>query len=222
MDIYLETGKSRSIAAAVDWPGWCRSARTEETAIQTLFDYALRYRRALQVSRIDFQPPKSLSDLTVVERLAGNATTDYGVPAFPLARDADPVDGDELGKLMTFLKAAWNAFDAAAQAASGHELRKGPRGGGRDLPAIVDHVHGAEGAYLSSLGGIWKPDPGADPDRVNAQLHTAIHETLAASVRGGIPTRGPRGGHRWLPRYFVRRLAWHVLDHAWEIEDRVI
>jgi hypothetical protein len=24
----------------------------------------------------------------------------------------------------------------------------------------------------------------------------------------------------WSPRYFVRRSAWHALDHAWEIEDR--
>jgi hypothetical protein len=26
---------------------------------------------------------------------------------------------------------------------------------------------------------------------------------------------------RWPPRYVVRRAAWHVLDHAWEIEDRI-
>ena len=24
----------------------------------------------------------------------------------------------------------------------------------------------------------------------------------------------------WLPRYAARRIAWHVLDHAWEIEDK--
>jgi hypothetical protein len=22
------------------------------------------------------------------------------------------------------------------------------------------------------------------------------------------------------PRYAIRRIAWHVLDHAWEIEDK--
>ena len=25
---------------------------------------------------------------------------------------------------------------------------------------------------------------------------------------------------KWPPRYAARRLAWHVLDHAWEIEDK--
>lgn len=24
----------------------------------------------------------------------------------------------------------------------------------------------------------------------------------------------------WPPRYAARRIAWHVLDHAWQIEDR--
>ncbi len=33
--------------------------------------------------------------------------------------------------------ASWTAFDATAEAAAGHELRKGPRGGGRDLDKIV-------------------------------------------------------------------------------------
>ena len=48
----------------------------------------------------------------------------------------------------------------------------------------------------------------------------AMLEALAASVRGEVPETGPRGGKRWSARYFVRREAWHVLDHAWEIEDR--
>ena len=36
------------------------------------------------------------------------------------------------------------------------------------------------------------------------------------------PKSGPRGGKIWSPRFFVRYVAWHTLDHAWEIEDRAI
>jgi hypothetical protein len=39
-------------------------------------------------------------------------------------------------------------------------------------------------------------------------------------VAEGLPAAGPRGGKIWSVRYFVRRTAWHALDHAWEIEDR--
>ena len=27
-------------------------------------------------------------------------------------------------------------------------------------------------------------------------------------------------GRRWTTRYAAHRIAWHALDHAWEIEDR--
>jgi hypothetical protein len=57
------------------------------------------------------------------------------------------------------------------------------------------------------------------------QLQQTRQETLNAldiAAKGALPERGPRGGVIWPLRYFVRRVAWHVLDHAWEIEDRVV
>jgi hypothetical protein len=30
----------------------------------------------------------------------------------------------------------------------------------------------------------------------------------------------PLAGRRWPARYAAHRIAWHALDHAWEIEDR--
>jgi hypothetical protein len=50
----------------------------------------------------------------------------------------------------------------------------------------------------------------------------AIRAALAAGARREIPRQGPRGGALWTPRYFVRRSAWHTVDHLWEIEDRIV
>jgi hypothetical protein len=61
---------------------------------------------------------------------------------------------------------------------------------------------------------------GDGPEQELARTRQAILDALAASARGEMAPRGPRGGLRWTPRYFVRRVAWHVLDHAWEVEDR--
>lgn len=221
IDVYLEVGQSRTFALAPDWPGWCRSGRDEAAALQSLGDYAPRYARVLQAAQIHFEAPAGASGLVVVERLAGNATTDFGAPSLALERDVAPVEPAELERWQAILPACWQALDGAAQAAAGRALRKGPRGGGRDLEKILQHVYEVEAAYLSSLGGksAWKGE--ADPGRALAQLHSDILNTLAAARRGEIPERGPRGGVRWTPRYFVRRLAWHDLDHAWEIEDRV-
>jgi hypothetical protein len=154
-----------------------------------------------------------------VERLNGNATTDFGVPGLAPAVDSQPLEETEMRRLYSILKACWRTFDAAVESASGKVLRTGPRGGGRTLVGIAEHVFGAETGYLSSLGG--KAPPSETTPSFADTIHQAILKTLKASARGEIPAKGPRGGKRWSPRYFIRRDAWHILDHVWEIEDRL-
>ena len=104
----------------------------------------------------------------------------------------------------------------------GKELRKGPRGGGRDVEGITRHVLNADAGYLSRLAWKLEPSEGADLSEELDRTRQAVLDALAASAHGDVSERGPRGGARWTPRYFVRRVAWHVLDHAWEIEDRIV
>jgi hypothetical protein len=88
------------------------------------------------------------------------------------------------------------------------------------LEDIVRHVAEADLAYLGALG--WKAQvAAAGADRL-AQIRKEILEGLDRAAAGELPKRGPRGGLRWSPHYFVRRVAWHTLDHAWEIEDRIV
>ena len=167
----------------------------------------------------DFQAPDAVAAFAVVERLQGNATTDFGAPDLVPASDTRPLDATELRRLQALLSACWRAFDAAVESANGKPLRVGPRGGGRTLDGIVQHVLGAEAGYLSALGG--KAPPSEGPRSPPEQTREAILKTMVASARGEIAPEGPRGGRRWPPRYFVRRDAWHVLDHMWELEDRL-
>jgi hypothetical protein len=219
IDIYLETGTRRTFAGALDWPGWCRMGRDEAAARQGLLDYAPRYARVLSLTPLTFQPPHDLSALVVVERLPGNATTDFGAPDAVPASDTVPLDAGELQRVQTILQAGWQAFDATVARAAGRTLRTGPRGGGRTVDGIVRHVLEAEVAYLARLGG--KAPVPATSTRAAEPLRQAILDTLTAAAQGEIAPCGPRGGKRWLPRTFVRRAVWHVLDHVWEIEDRL-
>src|ERR1051325_672277 len=187
-EIYLEIGNRRIFAAALDWPGWCRVGRDEGTALQTLFEYAPRYARVLRSTRLGFQVPHDVSDLVVVERLKGNTTTDFGAPDIPPPRDAQPLDNTKLKRLQTVLKACWLAFDVTIERARGEPLRTGPRGGGRPLDGIVEHVLGSERGYLSQLGGK------ASPSESLERTHRAILQTLQASAHGQIAEYGPRGG----------------------------
>jgi hypothetical protein len=221
IDVYLEVGQKRTFAGAIDWPGWCRSGRDEESALQALLDYGPRYARVVRASKLGFRAPEEISAFVVVERLRGNATTDFGAPGFAPSADSEPVSTDELHALEKILNASSRAIEGSRKAAEGMSLRTGPRGGGRQAEAIISHVLESNAGYLGSVGWKVQRDEGDDLDRQLEQTQQAILSALRAAARGEIPAKGPRGGTRWSPRYFARRVAWHSLDHAWEIEDRL-
>jgi hypothetical protein len=195
--IYVENGRTWTFAGAVDWPGWCRRGKGEEAAIEALLDYVPRYRR---VAGKDFAP----GELEVVDRVSGSPTTDFGVPDARGRWDTEPLEGDELKRQVDLLRASWRVFDRVVRGAPA-ELRKGPRGGGRDRDAIVDHVQEAERAYGRKLG------PRVPPRTPWADQRKELTAALLA---------GTASDARWPTRYWIRRAAWHVLDHAWEIEDK--
>lgn len=210
---YLEIGPKRTFAGALDWPGWCRSGRGEGAALDALVAYGPRYAAALERAKLPFEAPTSVAGLRIVERVDGDATTDFGAPSIAPAADARSVNTADAATFMRILGACWTALDRAVEGAGGRELTKGPRGGGRSVDRIVEHVVGAEGGYLGRLGR--RLDATGSIREVG---ETAVGEVEAA-IRDGVPP-SPRGGRRWTVRYFVRRSAWHILDHAWEIEDR--
>lgn len=220
--IYLEVGQKKTFAGALEWPGWCRSGRDETAAIAALVEYAPRYAKVLSRTKLAFTPPDDPATFAVAERLQGNSTTDFGAPDLVPKHDGEPFEEAERERSEAILAAIWQAFDHAVGAAEGRELRKGPRGGGRDRDKIVRHVLGADASYLRSLGQKFSQHDDAPLSDELQRTRAAIDAALVAAARGEIPEKGPRGGKIWTPRYYVRRIAWHTLDHAWEIEDRML
>jgi hypothetical protein len=220
VEVNLEIGDKRTFACAVAWPGWGRSGKDERSALDALVAYGPRYAEVLRGTRTAFRPPRDGRAVSVLERVPGNATTDFGAPDGVFASDQLAIERRDLTRLMTILEACWSAFDRSVEGAAGVTLRKGPRGGGRDLGKIVGHVVGAESGYVRSLAAsspkVGERDPAAAADAVR----DAVREALSRAVAGDLPEAGPRGGALWTPRRFLCRAAWHVLDHAWEIEDR--
>jgi hypothetical protein len=211
MDVYIESGTKRVFACSLDWPGWCRSGKDEGQALAALASYGARYAEVAKEAGIRF-PSGAEVELTVVERIHGSASTDFGVPAMAAQRDTEALDGGEAKRLVALLKASWTVFDRVVAGAPA-ELRKGPRGGGRDRDKVVEHVLGAEAAYGAKLGV--RPPRAASGAAAVSDFRQAIVDRLSGGSDGT-----PLVEKGWPVRYAVRRLAWHVLDHAWEIQDR--
>jgi hypothetical protein len=206
--VYLEVGKSRVFASAADWPGWARAGKDEKTALEALHAAEPRYAPVAKAARIAFVPGAGFD---VVERLPGNATTDFGAPGAIAKAESRRLTKKEAGRLSALVAASWTVFDRVVEKAPA-SLRKGPRGGGRDRDAIVEHVLGAETAYVRKLGlRLKQPAPG---DAAAVREHRNV---IVAGLRAG--TKGMTEGG-WPARYVARRMAWHAVDHAWEIEDR--
>ncbi|MGH8891557.1 MAG: hypothetical protein ACRDV3_17570 [Acidothermaceae bacterium] len=215
--MYLQLGRSRVFACAVEWPGWCRRAKTDEEALDALADYAPRYAPVVARAGLAF-PGSASQSFEVVERLpAPRAPTfsgvDFGTIDEPCELDNRALTAGEANRLASIVEASWATLDdVLARAPS--ELRKGPRGGGRDRDKIAGHVLGAEVAYARKLG-VRHKQPAID----DGKAIDALRADLAVAIRGSRAAEAP-STTGWLPRYAARRIAWHVLDHAWEVEDR--
>jgi hypothetical protein len=197
--VYIERGTKRVFACAYDWPGWCRTAKDEAAALEMLADYVDRYRVVIDEAGLSL--PKTAARFEVLDRVKGDATTDFGAPHIVAPRDHDRLTPKQAEKLAAIVEASWRVFDDVVAGAPA-SLRKGPRGGGRDRDKMVEHVNAAEQAYSRKLGIRKIKDA--------AEIRAAIGEAIRAR-----PT-----DTGWPVRYAARRIAWHVLDHAWEIEDK--
>jgi len=209
--IYTESTAKRAFACALDWPGWARAAKTEDLAIQALDDYMPRYAPVAADAGVRW--PTTL-DYDVVERLTGSGSTDFGVLDKPPKADTVKITALVAGRQASLLRASWALLDEIAANAPA-ALRKGPRGGGRDRDKVVEHVVEAEASYARMLG--IRDDPKTSdlsPAAVTRRRERVIEVLSAASDGAPLIEKG------WPTRYAVRRFAWHVLDHAWEIEDK--
>jgi hypothetical protein len=206
--VVIEAADTRAFASAVAWPGWSRSGKDEALAIERLVGHAPRYALVAAKAGLSFPERLTADDLEVVERAQGNASTAFGVPGRVAELDLHRVSSAEARRLTDIVIACWEVLDEVVAAAPA-ELRKGPRGGGRDRDKVVAHVEEAERAYARNIG------LRLEPSTPIADVRSAIVEVLGLNSDGS-----PLPGGAWTQRYAARRIAWHILDHAWEIEDR--
>ena len=150
--------------------------------------------RVAHAARLRFRSPADTSMFKLVERLEGGPGTDFGAPEAQPSSDRQTFGDVELRRSRSLLRACWRSFDEAVAAARGKTLSTGPRGGGRDLQKMIEHVLDADGGYLSRLARKHKRDEAELLEQQLAHSREAMLQALDAAARGELPERGPRGG----------------------------
>ena len=213
--VMVEQGKKKAVASAFDWPGWDRGGKSEDEALTVLATYRPRYARVAELAGFadEFL---ATGKMKVVERLQGTGMTDfYTLSARPAGPEQKQMSEAECERKLALLRACWAYFDDVASHVSA-ELRKGPRGGGRDRDRIVRHANGAEIVeFAKKVGVITAPDAWQNPNRDKLRAH---RDAFCAAIRE-YNARGA-AARTWTVQFVIRRCAYHMLDHAWEMEDR--
>src|SRR5690349_19182202 len=132
--VTVEVAGRKAFASAVDWPGWSRPGKTEEAALAALGAYADRYAAVATEAGQAFEP----DDYDVVEQTGGGSGTEFGVPSSITDLDHRAADTAEAERQARLVQAAWVVLDRVSATAPA-ELRKGPRGGGRDRDKMLAH-----------------------------------------------------------------------------------
>ena len=208
------TKDKRSVAFSLEWPGWSRGAKTAELALETLESYRDRYRpvAALAGMAREFD---AAGPLEIVEDRVGTGSTDFwGISFSPSSTEHGPMSEAEFDRGITLLRAAWAYFDAVAARVS-PEMRKGPRGGGRDRDRIISHVIRQESESFATGVGLRIPEEGALTPEGLRQYRKDYVEAMRAYDAG----EGKRM-KSWTVPFLIRHSAFHTLDHAWEMEDK--
>ena len=212
--VMVEQGKKKkAVASAFDWPGWDRSAKSEDDALAVLATYRQRYATVAQRAGLADEFGAA-GELAVVERLEGTGMTDfYGVSGRTAGPEYEPMNEAECERKVALLRACWAYFDDVASRVS-PELRKGPRGGGRDRDRIVRHANGAEiDEFAKKVGVITPLDAREDPVALRAHRDAFCEAIREHNARGA-------SARSWTVQFLIRRCAYHMLDHAWEMEDK--
>jgi len=122
---------------------------------------------------------------------------------------------EELARGITLLRACWTFFDDVGARVS-PEMRKGPRGGGRDRDRIIRHTIRTESEDFAKQVGLRIPEGAAlTPDGLRHH-----REAYIAAVRAYNAGEVKRRMRSWTLPFLIRHTAFHTLDHAWEMEDK--
>ena len=212
--VILEIGRSRRVVAgATDWPGLDRWGTSEDASIEKLLSYVPRYApiaeragRAAEFARA--------RDIDVIERVPGSSSTDFwGIAHVPSQVEAGILSPAELERRLDALQACWAWFDDVTSRVTG-ELLPAARGGGRTREQVIRHTYASEPEQMTRKVEVRTArEVVLTPDGLARHRQETLDAIRAWNAEG-------KAARTWPIQFLIRRIAHHVTDHGWEMEDR--
>ena len=216
MPVLIEAGTKgkKVVAYAQHWPGLERNGSRDEVALNKLATYFPRYARIAERAGLtkEFAAEANV-ELEVIERYIGTGGTEFwGISYAHSSIDYLPITADELDRQLALLQSCWAEFDHFGSTVSS-ELKRGPRGGGRMRDEIVRHLLSVEVDWMGGLGLRYDFH-----DVIPLDARAAYHEDVVNTIRTFHAEE--KLAKTWTIPFLIRHTAYHVMDHAWEMEDR--
>jgi hypothetical protein len=212
--VTVETGPKgkKVVAVAPDWPGLARGATTEEAAIDRLLAYVPRYTPVAKLAGMA-AALVTITGVDVVERYPGTGSTDFWGISFAFSSvDQQAMSGEDLVRELALMRACWAFFDNVRSRVSA-EMRRGPRGGGRDRDRIVRHTLFTELDWAKKLGVLTPQDALLTDEGLKEHRDAYCNAIQALHAQS-------KTARTWPLHYLIRHTAFHTLDHTWEMEDK--
>ena len=214
--VIIEVGKKerRVVAGATDWPGLDRWAKTEDEAIAKLMSYLPRYAPVASGAGLATELSRQ-REPRVIDRVTGSGSADFwGIAHVPSDTERQPLAPADLERRLVLLQSCWTRFDEVAGRVSA-ELRPGPRGGGWTRDELIRHVHLNEAEQFTRKVEVRTPR-----EVMLTPKGRAVHREATLEAIRAYNAEGRIAGRSWPIQFLIRRIAHHLMDHAWEMEDR--
>jgi len=213
--VLLEIGTKgrRVVAAATEWPGLDRWGTNEEIALAKVETYLPRYAGVAERAGLADAFARQRT-VDVIERYRGSSSTDFwGIAHVTSETEREVLSEADLERRLVVLQGCWVYFDGVVARVS-DELRPSGRGGGRARGQIIRHTYGTEPNQFSRKVEVRTPvDVVLTPDGLAAHRQAYLEAIRAYNAEG-------KAARTWSIQFLIRRTAHHVMDHAWELEDR--
>lgn len=221
-DLYLESGPRRrkTMVHVLDLLGCVAVGATTEEALEATPEAIRLYLKFLQ-RQGEAVDPKTEFETRITEHITEGEWLGNGSPYLMFAPDYEPVRDEEIEIFMRRFEGLREELTSWAMTQGEEQLNATPEAGGRTAQAILLHVLGATGGYLSAaLGGA----PGFSrvyglAERGEISPVEALQESGEMAVeRVRSTTAEERSAVRVRPKdtRTLRKAIRRMLEHDWE------